>query len=245
MNYSLFSLRMQKLFAVATTPLYARCALRGIAPSIEHSKAFARKGIDFDFIVDVGANKGQFAAFARATFPHARIVSFEPLEKPAAIFEAAFEHDPGTRIVKAAIGPLSESRTINVTSKDDSSSLLEVSEAQRAAFGTHTVGTEEVRCGPLSEFIREQEFGNANLLKIDTQGFELEVLKGAEALLDYFSAIYCELSYVELYKGQPFASDVISYLDSRRFRIAGVYNQSVCAQRRPLQADMLFLKAHK
>jgi FkbM family methyltransferase len=240
MSYSLFRLRIKKLFAIVTTLLYARPAFYGIAPSIEHTRAFKKNS--FDFVVDIGANKGQFAAFARVWFPQARIISFEPLCKPASIFKTAFKLDSRVKIIKAAIGPRSERRLINVTDNDDSSSLLEVNEVQSSAFGTRTVGREEVECAPLSVFVREMEFGNSNLLKIDTQGFELEVLKGADSLLLLFDAIYCELSYVELYKGQAFAADVICYLKSKGFRLAGVFNQST-ADGIPLQADMLFLKS--
>jgi hypothetical protein len=97
-------------------------------------------------------------------------------------------------------------------------------------------------CGPLSKFIRIDDFGARNLLKIDTQGYELEVLKGADDLLDRFDAIYCEVSFIELYKGQALANDVISYLYKRQFRCAGVYNQINTTGHGALQADMLFFR---
>jgi FkbM family methyltransferase len=238
---SLIILRIRKLLAAIGTPLYARALRHGVAATIEHSAALAR--FDFDFVVDVGANKGQFAAFIRTRFPKVCVVSFEPLAQPAAILESVFEGDALLRVVNAAIGVRRGRQVMNVTEHDDSSSLLDVGKAQQAEFGTKVIERREIICGPLSDFIAPEEFGARNLLKIDTQGYELEVLKGSEDLLERFSVIYCELSYIELYKGQPLASEVISYLLEKGFRLAGVFNQNVSTNLGALQADMLFVKA--
>ncbi|MFX8747328.1 FkbM family methyltransferase, partial [Acinetobacter baumannii] len=80
------------------------------------------------------------------------------------------------------------------------------------------------------------------LLKIDVQGGELDVLKGAESLLSSFAAIYVECSYVSLYEGQALASDVIAFLAERGFLIAGVFNQHEHWRIGPVQADFLFVR---
>jgi hypothetical protein len=102
-----------------------------------------------------------------------------------------------------------------------------------------------VPTGPLSDYLHHDDLGSRNLLKVDTQGFELEVLRGAEGLLDRFSAIYCELSFKELYVGQPLASEVIAYLFQRNWSLAGIYNVISEGNLGPLQADMLFLRPHE
>lgn len=128
---------------------------------------------------------------------------------------------------------------------DDSSSPLAIGELQTRAFGTAVIGTLEVPCGSLPDYLRPDDLGQKNLLKIDTQGFELQVLRGAEQLLDRFSAIYCELSFVELYVGQPLASEIISYPFQRQFSLAGVYNITAARNFGFLQADMLFARPKK
>jgi FkbM family methyltransferase len=237
-------LRIRKLAAAVSTPTFRKAATRGVFASIEHKPAFARFENQFDLIVDVGANKGQFAAFALERFPTSRVVCFEPLSQPAAIFRSIFGSDERVRLVNAAISPCQEDRLINVTEHDDSSSLLEVGDLQSAAFGTRAVRTEEVHCGPLREFVRGEEFGKFNLLKIDVQGFELEVLMASSDYLDRFAVIYCEVSYVTLYKNQACAWEVIEYLNKAGFRLAGVFNQVSLADGLPLQADMIFLREH-
>jgi FkbM family methyltransferase len=223
-----------------TTPGYWRALRLGVAASVEHAPALGR--FAFDSVVDVGANKGQFATFARVCFPQCRIVSFEPLDGPAHIFESLFRNDAKTRLVRTAIGSKRGSLVMQVTAQDDSSSPLVVGKIQRQAFGTTVVGEREVPSGPLLDFVCDDDLGKSNLLKVDTQGFELEVLRGAESLLDRFSVIYCEVSFVELYVGQALASDVITYLFHHQFDLKGVYNIASSRNVGPLQADMLFFR---
>lgn len=231
------ALRAKKVWAGLTHPLYRKALRLGVGASVEHGEAF--RGERFDSVVDVGANKGQFALFARTCFPDCRIISFEPLAPAAAVYERLFADDAKTRLVRAAVSARRGTLTMHVTEHADSSSPLEVGAAQARAFGTKEVGTEEVPAGPLGDFLQPGDLGERNLLKIDTQGYELEVLKGATDLLPRFDAIYAEVSYVELYKGQALAAEIIAYLHARGFSVAGVFNQTE-TDGRPVQADMLF-----
>ena len=233
-------LRLKKLWAGLIDPAYRHALRRGVGASIEHTDALV--GLDFDLVVDVGANRGQFALFARRHFPRCRIIAFEPLKEPAAVFEAIFKDDAQTRLVKTAVSAARGSLAIYVTGEDDCSSALKVAEAQSAAFGTVIVETRDVPCGRLSDLIQGKDLGARNLLKIDTQGTELEVLKGAADILDRFQAVYCEVSYVELYVGQALAPEIIAYLGERGLHLAGAFNTQANSRFGPLQADMLFLR---
>jgi FkbM family methyltransferase len=233
-------LRLRKLVSGMTNPAYRQALKHGVAASIEHGPAF--KNQDFDCVLDVGANKGQFALFARSRFPNARILSFEPLPRPVAKFERVFRQDPRIKIIRAAVSKNRGTLTMHVTEHDDSSSALGVGNAQREIFNTREVDQCEVPCGPLSDFVAEGDLGSRNLLKIDVQGLELEVLRGAEPLLDQFAAIYCEVSFIELYVGQPLASEIIVFLAGHGFRLTGTYNTSLSAKGQPVQADMMFIR---
>jgi FkbM family methyltransferase len=233
-------LRLRKILSGLQDTLGRRALRYGVGASIEHARAFA--ALRFDTVIDVGANRGQFAIFARRQFPTCRIVSFEPLARPAATFEAIFRGDPHTRLVRAALGAQRGTATMRVTRADDSSSLLEVGRLQTAAFGTEVADMQDVPCGILGDFVDDHEWGERNLLKIDTQGSELDVLRGAEPVLGRFSAIYGELSFAELYVGQALASEVIAYLHARDFNLAGIFNLVESPALGSLQADMLFLR---
>ncbi|HKX35989.1 MAG TPA: FkbM family methyltransferase, partial [Rhizorhapis sp.] len=103
---------------------------------------------------------------------------------------------------------------------------------------TQTVGKLGVPVRPLRTMLPQIQA--PALLKIDVQGAELEVLKGCGDMLAAFDHIYVELSFRELYLGQPLASEVICWLAERGFTACGVYNVSTIAGGASVQADFLF-----
>jgi hypothetical protein len=132
---------------------------------------------------------------------------------------------------------------IHVSKHDDSSSLLPISGLQNTIFpGTSERETRIVEVKPLDEILDKAILTQPAFLKIDVQGFEIEVLKGCESLLSAFTAIYTECSFVELYVGQSLAPEVISFLEKKNFALIGVYNLSYSKQGYPIQGDFLFEK---
>lgn len=204
----------------------------------EHRNVLSR---DLGTVVDIGANRGQFALAARQWAPKARVISFEPLPGPASIFRTLFSVDDRVLLHQAAIGPRPEQRTMHVSARDDSSSLLPISPVQTAMFpGTGEIATTEVRVGPLEEFVKANELRSPGMLKLDVQGFEFEALIGCESMLPHFDWVYCECSFVELYSGQALAADVIDWLSAKGFRLNGLFNAAYDVHGRAVQADFLF-----
>jgi len=80
---------------------------------------------------------------------------------------------------------------------------------------------------------------NQLLLKVDVQGYELEVLKGATATLEKCSYVYLECSEIELYDGQALRKDVDSYLATHSFELLHTYNKSF-HDGQLIQAEYLF-----
>jgi len=241
MNPALLGLRLRKLAAIAIRPFYRGAYLRGgVAPAIEHEAVL--RSLDFDFVVDVGANRGQFSLICRHLRPGAAIVAFEPLPGPAAVFSRLFGGTSQVRLHQCALAPAQGEMTMHISGRDDSSSLLPISNLQQVNFpGTQSVGMRQVPAGPLSDYVEPGEMGRRSLLKIDVQGFELEVLKSAESLLPGFRWVYAECSFVPLYEGQALADEVIAWLQARRFRLAGRFNPTYGRDGAPLQADFLFV----
>ena len=219
--------------------LWLRAMSHGAVAGVEHLPVFGR--IACQTVIDIGANRGQFALVARHCFPDASVISFEPLPGPARVFRAVFGEDSGVVLHEAAIGPQSENRTINVSAHDDSSSLLPISQLQSEIFpGTESAGTLTVRTAPLGSFVSEDDIRTPAMLKLDVQGFELEALRGCESLLPLFDWVYCECSFVELYEGQALAGEVIDWLALRGYMNAGVFNPTLDRSGRTIQADFLF-----
>ena len=124
---------------------------------------------------------------------------------------------------------------------DDSSSLLPISQVQERLYpGTGEMRIETIRVGRLADFVLAGDIKPPALLKLDVQGFELEALRGCEDLLGRFALVYVECSFVELYKGQAMADQVIAWLAERGLVLKGVYNMGYDRNGRAVQADFLF-----
>jgi FkbM family methyltransferase len=194
-----------------------------------------------DTVVDIGANRGQFALCIRRLYPDAEIFSFEPLPEAAKKYLTVFKDDRHTRLFSKAVGPVSGSATIHVTQWDVSSSLLPIAEAQQNNFPFAKESRQEtVPLTRLSDCVEERSIGSTALLKLDVQGYELHALQGCADLLHRFTYVYLEASFIELYVGQPLADELITYLSARGFMLACVANLSYGKSRRPIQADFLF-----
>jgi FkbM family methyltransferase len=197
---------------------------------------------DFATIVDAGAARGQFALFARRRYPGARIVCFEPLPEAHQVLKRLFEEDPGVELHELALAAESGAARLHVAGHDDSSSLLPIGARQEREFpGTGEVRQETVMSGRLDEVLAD--VARPALLKIDVQGGELDVLRGAGDLLDRFDDVFVECSFTELYEQQPLATDVLRYLFDRGLALAGVFGVQRGADGGCLQADLLLRQA--
>lgn len=192
-------------------------------------------------MLDVGASRGQFALFASHRFPQARIICFEPLPGPAADLRRVMGDQ--VEIHETAVGASAGTATINVSARDDSSSLLPIGSRQQHEFpGTGTERRIEVPVTTLDQAVGEDLTGPC-LLKIDVQGLELEVLKGAASTLGRVDEALIECSFVELYEGQALADEVIGHLSETGLRLAGVHEVTHSADGSAIQADFLFRRA--
>ncbi len=230
------------LFASKYLP-YLWALSHGVAAGMEHTQVLL--GLNCQTVIDIGANRGQFALVTRKCFPDSRIFSFEPLAIPASRFRSVFQKDPDIILHQVAIGPQTGETTIHVSAADDSSSLLPISPLQERLFpGTNEICTEMVKIGPLSDYVLPEEIVSPAMLKLDVQGYELEALQGCEELLDQFSYIYAECSFVELYSGQALADEIIAWLRERGWCLSGFYNMTYDRKGRSIQADFLFENSH-
>lgn len=229
-----------KLIACLSRLSFARAlGLYRVAAGIEHTHAL-KPLADLRTILDVGANRGQFALAARAFCPKADVISFEPLRAPAAMFRKVHGPDPRVTLVEAAVGSQEEQLEMHVSGRDDSSSFLP---ATNALLDHHPdvqeVAREMVRVAPLRNLVDLQKIRQPALLKIDVQGFELQVLQGCEDVLALFQFVYVECSYVETYADQALAPELWKWLEQRGYILRGSYNESF-NDGKPFQSDCLF-----
>jgi FkbM family methyltransferase len=232
--------QLRKLLRLVGNPVFRRGVRHGVGASVEHAEVL--RGLDLATVLDVGANVGQFSLLAVAMFPRVRIEAFEPLSVPAGTFRRVFDGDARVRIHQVAIGARSQDQvTMNVSNRHDSSSMLRITDRQTHVFpGTQSAGTESVRMVTLDSVIDLNLMQAPALMKIDVQGFELEVLKGARQVLRHCEYVYAEVSFEELYEGQALAPEVIAFLNGEGFGIGGVHNVEYDADGHAVQCDMLF-----
>jgi FkbM family methyltransferase len=229
--------RLRKYAKLLQTPACWPALRHGVAGTLEHDAALGRD--TFATVTDVGANKGQFAVYARVRWPLARLICFEPLPAPRATLERVTRGQ--AEIHDCALGAEPGEGRMHLATRTDSSSLLALGARQKAIFGMEESGELRVPIKRLDACLTTP-LPRPVLLKIDVQGFELEVLKGATALLPHIDAIYVEASYVELYEGQPLHEEIERYLTETGFILDGRYNTHV-HQGEPVQADLLFRRA--
>lgn len=239
MQLKAFLNRLDKLCqAILSRRMFHALFRHGVLAGAEHRHILL---CDLRTVVDIGANRGQFALAAREWAPNARVISFEPLPGPASVFRSVFSGDDKVFLQQAAIGPEPKKQKMHISAKDDSSSLLPISSVQIAKFpGTGEVATIEVLVGQLEEFIKADELQSPSILKLDVQGYEFEALIGCESMLPYFNMVYCECSFVELYSGQKLAWEVVDWLADKGFRLSGIFNTSYDSNGQTIQADFLF-----
>ena len=212
--------------------------MHGVAAAIEH-KNIPLPG-DIRTVIDVGSHRGQFAVLALARFPLARVYCFEPLQEPREVLFAAVKDDrERVEVFPFAAAAQSSFAQMHVSKAEDSSSLLPIGQTYVTAFpGTEAQGTTSVRTVRVDEVIDSVE--KPCLMKIDVQGYELEVLKGAEELLPAVKYLLVECSFTELYLGQALAGDVVAHLHERRCDLIGVYGVKRDRVGYCLHADFLF-----
>lgn len=195
-------------------------------------------------LIDVGANKGQFSLAFRSVRPQARIIAFEPLPMEADKYERAFASDDSAELIRVALANSAGSAEFHVADRADSSSLLRLGLGQQRAFGVRAVDAINVRVDRLENRVDFSELLHPVMMKVDVQGAELEVFEGCESLREV-DFIYVELSFVELYEGQPLLQEVCNYLLNRGFMVAGFFNQVTTARFGPTQVDLLFKRAQE
>ncbi|WP_018078845.1 FkbM family methyltransferase [Thiobacillus denitrificans] len=202
-----------------------------------------------DTILDVGANDGGYGKMLRQGGYTGAILSFEPLAEAHGKLVDAAAGDTAWQIAsRMAIGASAGEIEINVAGNSTSSSILPMqSSHESAAPQSRYVGTEKVPLNRLDGVIHPFiEQSRKLLLKVDTQGYEMPVLEGAESLLPRVHGIQLELSLVPLYEGQVLYKAMIEWLAARGFELwsvmPGFVNQS---SGRMLQMDGVFFRSSR
>ena len=174
-----------------------------------------------DCVLDVGANRGQFARELRGIGYDGPIVSFEPVQSEFTALARNFERDRKWRGFQIALGSKEDSLLMTIPELTVLSSLLELAGPERGCR------RERVRVARLDEVLPslQAELGFSRVfLKMDTQGYDLEVFKGSSGCMNFIQGIQSELSIMPLYKNMPHYLEALGAYEAAGFNL---YNLSV------------------
>jgi FkbM family methyltransferase len=241
--------RMDRNALVETSKLRLRSLLQRANLSIGRDPAANRltrtlHHLGVCTVLDVGANIGQFATLLRSAGYSQRIVSFEPLPDAYASLMRRAARDPRWEARQVALGERTGKSTINVAQNSYSSSLLSMNSRHLAAApASRFVKSVEVPIQRLAELKDELAVvPRRTLLKVDTQGYESQVLDGAGDIVDTIAAIQLELSLVTLYQGQALFDDLRNRMSDSGLALFSLEAGFSDATGRLLQCDGLFVR---
>jgi FkbM family methyltransferase len=187
--------------------------------TLDYKRRFLLQRCGVDVVLDVGANVGQYVRRLRSMGYSSRVVSFEPIRAAYEQLSIIAKVDPRWECFHLALGGSDSEMSLNISRDLVSSSLLPVSERYvRAVPNGVRIDRETVRLVRLDslsgKLLRPDERAH---LKLDVQGYELEVLLGATDTLKHVYSIESEMSLVPLYKGQYLIADIVQFLNGRGF----------------------------
>jgi FkbM family methyltransferase len=195
-----------------------------------------------NLIFDVGANVGQYARRQRAICGYqGQIVSFEPISSIFSELTKNAKNDPLWIPLNLALGNYDGEASINVSEHSVYSSLLKA----LPDLSPPPVKEEKITIKKLDSLFSDYyKDGDKVLLKVDTQGYEKNVLEGAYSSLEYITGIQLELSFVRLYEGEPLLIDMINLLLEKGFTLVNLepLNHQLKSPGKILQADGMFFR---
>jgi FkbM family methyltransferase len=195
-------------------------------------------------IFDVGANVGKTATKYLNLFPKAKLHAFEPI--PEANLKFKETHANHTNIVLNCCGlsnKIGEAK-LNVNESIDTSSVLESQEIGASSDKLcKTVKQIEIQVQTIDNYCKEADIDRIDILKIDTQGSELNILKGAEKMLQNkaIDVIFSEVYFKEQYVDQPTMYEIALFLKQYGYELYDLY-EIYYNEKQMLWGDAIFIK---
>ncbi|MBF0235980.1 MAG: FkbM family methyltransferase [Desulfamplus sp.] len=213
-------------------------------PFFQLIKAFQKYHVET--VLDIGANSGQFAKSLRTMGYSGKIVSFEPLSAPHLELMRNASSDMKWQVhQRCAIGDFNGQIQINVAGNSFSSSILPIlnahtsAESKSAYIAKETVNIQTLDTVAPQYLVDKRRFH----IKIDTQGFEWQVLNGASDTLKNACGLTLELSLIPLYAGQRLWREIIDRLGAEGFTLWALQPEFIDPRDgRTLQVDATFFR---
>jgi FkbM family methyltransferase len=204
-------------------------------PSQQDSLAHLKYlGFDPKYCLDIGAYNGYWTEDFKKIFPQCSVL----------MIEGQLEKEPILAAVKTRFTDVGyEISLLGAKEELVSFNIYETASSVLTEHNVTNAKVEQRKLQPLDS-VTEKRLFKPDFIKIDTQGFELEILKGGDKTLASAQFVLLEVSFLDIYVNCPLAADVISYMNNKGFVI-----YDICTlMKRPLdktlyQADFLFVRS--
>lgn len=164
-------------------------------------------------ILDVGANVGLWSRAAAAVFPRAKISMLEPQQALRAALQQVAQELPDARAYSVAAGAEPGHRLLALRQDHPSSTFCDVGD-----YGM-PIGYQDTEIIALDSLLGSPDFPPPDLVKVDVEGFELEVIKGAHEVISGAEILIIECSFFQWYPMTPRFADIVSVLAGLGFDV--------------------------
>ncbi|MEN0052118.1 MAG: FkbM family methyltransferase [Mucilaginibacter sp.] len=241
---------MSIIFKIADAVKVFRASGRGLKPLLEKGASVASSRILYNCkhyipalgtIIDAGANRGQFAVAATYFYPGVHIHSFEPLPEVFPILQRNTSKLNSISTYNIALGNVNGMLEFYSNAYSHASSALPISELQKSMLPkTSTSQRIEIPVKRLDDLCDNLLLMPPILLKMDVQGFEKEVLKGAVKTLQKIDYLLFETSFVQMYDGEPLFDEMHHFVKELGFELIGPVGFLQSEKLQILQMDLLY-----
>jgi FkbM family methyltransferase len=198
-------------------------------------------------VIDVGANCGQYGRFLRRIGYSGTIRSYEPLASAFADLKSAAAEDQRWEAHNLGLGQTEGVATLNVSENSESSSILPMMASHLHGYPqSRYVATETVKMTTLARVLEGTTDVGGVFVKVDTQGYEREVIEGAGNAISRVDGVQLEMSIIPLYEGESLLPEMITFMRDKGFVLMSVEPGSSDPQTgQLLQMDGLFFRPGK
>ena len=209
---------LKKIFILSQSIIWIYGLLRGVAANIE-LLPLLKKIKKVNTLIDIGSNKGQFILLCLNFFPNLTIYSFEPIKEIFKKQKNFFRFKTKMNLFNFGIGNYNKNLDFFITQRKDSSSFLTYNGSSHHNRDYLLTEKRNIRIRKLDQVLKNKNLVKPILIKIDVQGYELEVLKGSKKMLSKIDYLLIEVSKNQMYNKQATNREIVTFLKNKKFTI--------------------------
>ena len=199
------------------------------------------RGIIPRIIMDIGANRGQTSKRLARCFSQAEVHCFEPTPASCDVLRRNMERFPNATAHALAFGPKKKMARFFLRDHHETNSFLQL---EKPEPGSGPESVIEVEMQQLDDYVPTQNWNDVHVLKINAEGYDLEILKGGRSLLEQgkIHLIFTQMNYEQLYENQGGFLELHSFLTDQKYSLVGCYETASKPTGESLWSNGLYVK---